>query len=364
MKAVDHHLTVRVIRYEELTETERAQWTDWHQADPLLWSPYFHPAFTEAVAAVRGDVSIAVLEDDDGLAGFFPFQRNGLGFGRPVGGRLSDFHGLIAQPGLSLAPEWLLEKCGLASWNFTHLPTAQTSFRPYLTTAGASRYLDLSDGFEAYVEERKGAGSNTLRQTQRKERKMEREIGPLRLVYRSADPALLDLLFRWKSEQYRRTGLRDVFAFDWTKNLLRQLLQKQSRDFEGMLSALFVGETPVALHFGMASRHALHYWFPVYDPRFRKYSPGSILLLELARQAAEEGKERADLGRGDDSFKVSFGSGSIEVASGAVDTGSLLRSVRQCWTRTRGWLKTSPFGAPARLTARLTRPLREWLSFR
>lgn len=364
MKAATKEINIRLTKPHNLSDDELAAWTQWHQADPLLWSPYFHPGFTQAVASIRNDVEVAVLEDADGLAGFFPFQRSGFGFGRQVGGRLCDFQGVITRPGFVFDADELIRNCRLSAWDFTHLLADQPGFSRYCQHVESSPYLDLSNGYDEYVEERRQAGSTTIKQTLRKVRKIERELGPLRYNLTVTDPDMLATMMEWKSRQYLLTGYSDVFAYAWTVELIKKLHQTCTPEFGGRLSTLYAGDTLIALHFGMFSRDVLHYWFPVYDPAYGKYSPGLILVLEMAREAAGLGRKRLDLGKGQEEFKHSLKSGETNVAMGSVEIGPVLRNVRRCWRNTRVWLKTSPIGAPARATARLMRPLRDWLAFK
>ena len=67
-----------------------------------------------AVAAVRDDVNVAVIADGSEAVGFFPFERGGCGVGRPVGGIMSDYHGVVLRPGLRLDGEELIRACDLA----------------------------------------------------------------------------------------------------------------------------------------------------------------------------------------------------------------------------------------------------------
>jgi CelD/BcsL family acetyltransferase involved in cellulose biosynthesis len=48
----------------------------------------------------------------------------------------------------------------------------------------------------------------------------------------------------------------------------------------------------------MRSKTLWHYWFTAYDPAFAKYSPGTILLLQMAERASELGISAIDMGRG------------------------------------------------------------------
>jgi CelD/BcsL family acetyltransferase involved in cellulose biosynthesis len=364
MKQTLPTIHVRVVSPAELRDDELNLWKQWLCGDDVLRSPCFHPEFTLAVAAVRNDVRIAVVEDADGLAAFFPFQRSRLGFGKPVGGRLCDFQGVVARPGFELTAGDLIRRAGLVAWDYTHVPATQSVFSAYHADVEPSGYLDVSRGFEAYVEERRQSGSKTIPKQQRKTRKLEREVGPLRFEPQQPDPRMLRTMMEWKSNQYRRTGIGDVFSFDWTVALLQRLHRIQTPEFRGKLSALYAGEKLIAVHFGMQTDTVLHYWFPVYDPAFQEYSPGIALLLEIARDAAESGIRRIDLGKGTEDFKISMRTAAFDVAAGSVGGGGMIGGVRQCWSQTRNWLKSSPLGAPARASARLVRPWREWLSFR
>lgn len=355
-------IQVRVIAPRELTEGQCAAWQRWCEDDAALQSPYFDPAFTHAVGEVRNDVRVAVLEDSHGLAGFFPFERGTFYRARPVGGRLSDFHGAVLRPGVKFRAHKLIRGCGASVWDFTHLPASQFAFEGYGRTVESSPFMDVSQGFDAYIEQL--GGSRTIKSTRNKIRKLERDVGPLRFECHVEDPHLLQTLMDWKSRQYRETGVSDVFSFPWTAALLRRLHQTRRPDFGGQLSALYAGDNLVAAHFGMHSENVLHYWFPVYDPAYAKYSPGLVLVLQVARAAADLGFSRIDLGKGDERYKLSLASGAIPVTSGSVESGAMLQAVRRCWRQTRTWLKTSPVGAPARMSARLVRPLREWLAFR
>ena len=79
-------MNIRLIPAEQLTPEHVAAWADIQRAEAALDSPYFRPEFTQAVAAVRGDVEVGVLEEGGEPVGFFPFQRGRGNVARPVGG--------------------------------------------------------------------------------------------------------------------------------------------------------------------------------------------------------------------------------------------------------------------------------------
>ena len=338
------------------------QWSRLQQAEPSYQSPYFRPEFTQAVAAVRSDVEVAVLEEGGRVRGFFPFQRGPGQVGRPVGGPLSDLHGLISEPDFTANAVELVRGCRLSAWGFTHLPACQSGFEPHCEQTIDSAYMDLSQGFNAY-EAGRLRGSNELRETARKGRQLAKEVGPLRFEFLAKDGRLLSQLLEWKSQQYVSTGVTDVFSFPWTVALLDRLLSEQGEAFGGVLSALYAGDELAAVHFGLRSHGRLHWWFPAYSRALSRFSPGNVLLLEHARQAESIGVRRIDLGKVCE-WKSRFMSGGDPVAEGSVDLRPLRRFVRRGWRHTVDWVRASPFQRPARVPARAIYQLREWLAFR
>jgi CelD/BcsL family acetyltransferase involved in cellulose biosynthesis len=132
---------------------------------------------------------------------------------------------------------------------------------------------------------------------------------------------VLEQLRGWKADQYRRRQTYDRLAIPWLAGLLAALVGCQSATFAGALSALYAGGVLVAAHLGMRSRTTWHYWFPAYDPNFRKYQPGLVLLVELARHAAALHLTRLDLSSGNEAYKQRLADGAQRLAKGVVEVG-------------------------------------------
>ncbi len=356
------HVIVR--HFDELTAAQLDTWAQFQQAEAALESPYFRPEFTRCVASVRNDVRVAVLSQHGQPAGFFPFQLAARRVARPVAARLSDYQGVICRPGLAFDAAELIRRCGLSAWHFDHLIASQQPFQPFHRLTDLSPQLDLSGGWDAYCGSLRKSGADELRQTLRKARKLDRELGPLRFELHAADPGLLDLLVDWKSQQYRRTRVMDVFAFEWTVELLRAVVACQDESFAGLLSVLFCGDRPVAMHLGMRSFGVLHWWFPSYDWELARYSPGRVLLVQLIKTAAASGIRTIDLGRGVAPYKARAMSSAVRVAEGSVDLRPLARRLRHGWANTKDWIRSSPIYGPTRVPARILYQVREWMAFR
>lgn len=305
-------MKVRVVREPELNADHRRLWSRLQQAEPMLASPCLTPGFAGLTAAVRDDVYVGVIEEGREVVGFFPFQRGAEAEGEPLARGITDFQGaVIARAARWTAPQ-LIAGCGLRKWCFEHLVSEQEPFVPYHRRTWPSPHVDLSAGFEAYLEERR-RDSRLIRKLAAAGRRLERELGPLRFVAEVRDAAVLDRLLDWKWGMYPPRE-----DFSWVRELLERLLLIRGEDFAGSLSALYAGDELVAAHMGMRSRRVLHYWFPSYDRRFARHSPGLLLLLHLARHARRLSIERIDLGLGDEPYKLRFMNGATRVAGGCV----------------------------------------------
>jgi CelD/BcsL family acetyltransferase involved in cellulose biosynthesis len=227
-----------------------------------------------------------------------------------------------------------------------------------------SPLVDLSTGYEAYRSDRQAAGSRVLTETARKDRKLAREVAPVEFSPHVADASVLGQVMAWKSEQYRRTGLVDLFGFRWARELVERIMHTSSERFSGMLSVLRAGDRLVAAHMGMRSLGVWHWWFPTYDHEYARYSPGAILLMRTIERACESGLSQVDLGKGDDEYKQRFANAAVDLAEGSVIVGPWRRAMRTVGQR--GWqaMRRSPLRAVGRAPARVLRRVRRWWALR
>jgi len=352
-----------VIPAQRLASEDRDRWAAMQQQNPALDSPYFRPEFTQAVAAVRDDAWVAVIRRQGSAVGYFPFQRGKLNLGKPVGGKLSDYHGIVSQGDLPLSAEQLLRASGLAGWDFDHLVAEQSAFAPYVRQRAESPFLDLSQGFEAYADGRKAAGSDELAKIARKARKLEREQGELEFTWHDETSESFQALLGWKSAQYRATGFTDIFEFPWTEALLHEISASQVSDFGATISTLRTGGRLAAACYSLRSRGVLHAWFNAYSPEFAAYSPGLVLFERMARASEEHGITKIDLGKGDERYKRSLASAATPLWEGSVELQSLSVWLRSSWRRTRDWMQGSSLCGVSKVPSKIVQPIRQWMAF-
>lgn len=345
-------MKITTIAGQELDGDLADAWAGLQRANCDIASAYFHPEFTRCAAGVKPNVEIAIIEDGGKIVAFFPFERVSPSIGGPVGGMLSDYHGLASAGAVDLDPLDLLRACKLIAWDFSHLPISQSSLAGGAHSLTASPQIDLGEGYAVYARAKQTSGSGLIDRAAYLGRRLEREVGPVRYVVHDVAPSLLDQVLAWKSAQYGRSGERDIFRLGWTHALLQAICETQTAGFAGVLSALYAGDRLIAGHFGMRSQSAWHYWFPSYDPAFSKYSPGLILILKMAESAAGLGVRIIDLGAGTSQHKARLATGSVMLAAGSIELPTWRSARRRVARNIAAFVRDSPLEAPARAILR------------
>lgn len=352
-------MIAQIRKPSSLSPTEIETWQRMLADSSEFMSPYFHPEFVLDVASVRDDVEVAVLSNDGEVVGFFPYQRTGRS-AKPVGGMLSDAHGVVVARGFTIDVAELLKKCGLVAWDYHYQIQSQIPDQTWQPEIEEAAIMNLEGGFDAYVG--RLASKSLVKQTDRKARKLEREKGTIRFEWDSRDENAFEQLLKWKSEQYHESNIADVFAFDWTLDLLKKTWKRKDSKFQGLLSVMYVDEKPAAVHFGLRAGEVLHQWFPAYDPELRNFSPGIVHLLDMARHAANNGVARIDLGR-ICQYKSRVATDTVQVAEGCVDLRPVHRALKNGYQQTFEWLRHSPLRSVALIPGRMLRRLAEQRQF-
>ena len=312
------NLHVRLTRFENLSDSEINLWNSIHTGHSEFHNPLFSADASAIVSSIREDFEVAVFESEGQPIGFLPFHRKNGGCGTLIADTVSDAHAVIIPPGHHWQPRTIVREMGLSSLHFDHLIADQEPWHPHTHTVENAAVIDLSNGFDSYIESLTNSGSKVVAQIQRKMRKVEREVGPLRFEWHRSDSRDLHMLIDWKKQIVRRQGLHNVFQIPWVMQYLEQQFIANSKLLSGVLSVLSAGDKPIAAHFGIAGINAMNSWIPAHDEQFRSYSPGMILHWHLANEAAERGIKRIELGRGTNSLKQRLKNADISMAIGAV----------------------------------------------
>ena len=345
----DKRSTWRVVSPLDLTETECSAWWQIQAETPALASPFLSPEFTLAVAARHPDVRVAILESSGQIAAFFPFHKQ-RHIGKPIGRHLSDFQALIASPLIPIDVQTLLRACGLDIWEFQNLLPLHATLENYAIHKSVSPFIDLRQGYEAYVAERRKAGTEHIKKTENLARRLQKDVGPLRFQYHNPDPALFTTLIDWRNRDLRAHNWSDGFQPS-TIDLFERIYARKDPHFAGVLSTLHAGDRLAAVHFGMRTATRLHYWVPSYEPELAKCSPGIILLLRIAEAAAQAGIQQVDLGPGNHEYKTRLASDHTLMISGYLHRPSFTAAVRVLRTNTTSLLRKVSLDVPAKRLA-------------
>lgn len=308
-------LTAGIRAPSALDAAEARLWQDFQARGPGLRSAFHSLGFALACERAHGRARVAVLRQDGGIRGFFPFQfadgwARHAGLAERIGGALNDHAGVVHGGGLSLSPETLLRACRIGGLHLSHLDEAQRSIGLTAQDWRVGHVIDIADGPVAYFAAMSATNREFRRDTERRLRRAEREFGPLRFTWR-AGPRRDEVMpvIDAKRRQYGRTGVADPFAKGEHLRLVEALIERDDPACRPVLATLAAGERPIAQHFGLLHDGCLSYWFPVHDPAARHVSPGRLLLWHTIRSAAEHGIRLIDRGEGDTQAKRDFSTG-------------------------------------------------------
>lgn len=335
-----------VMPVEQLSDELQQDWETVRGQNAAFRSPFFSHEYVLRVARRVPGIELAVLRVDGRNAGFLPFQRVGRSGARPAGAGVNDAHGFIIDAAVEVDWGEALRAIGLAQFAFHAAPVGMPGLEPYETGRVNSFLADLTvdpEGYEHFLRSR----NSTIDRQGQKTRRLIKDVGPLRFEFDCRDPLLLEQLIQLKRSQYQRTHTYDILSQSWIRGLFHDLHSETSGKMRGLLSVLWAGRTPVALHFGMIEGDLLHYWFPVYDPQYNFGSPGTQLFLEVAKTAAAQGVKAIDMGYGEQAYKHKLTNVISQSSYGLVTNSRWRRTLFQ--TRQRLRLATKEFGLRKRL---------------
>jgi CelD/BcsL family acetyltransferase involved in cellulose biosynthesis len=298
---VDCDLDVRIIAPHEMGPSERAVWDFARAGDPAHASPFFSFEFLMIAGRHAPCARVAVIERHGRVVGFLPFQCRPGGRARPLGAPLADAHGPVVLPGEAVDLVTVVRRAGLPAFSFTAAAPRGGVFNRIDVRRHPAWIVDLAAGVEAYWQDRRAAEPDFVRQLSRRGRLALREEGTI-ARQRSPRRRDWDLLIARKRAQYRATGRHDLFETRWVMAMMEDLREGEGA-LGGVTSRLDLGGRAAAWEFGLSENGIYHSWLPVFDPWAARYSPGHLLLAEIARAGAAEGWSRVDLGTGAASTK-------------------------------------------------------------
>jgi CelD/BcsL family acetyltransferase involved in cellulose biosynthesis len=349
---------VEVLRPKALPADLAAKWRDLQRQNRAWDSPFLSPCWARSVEQARDDGAVRVLViGEAGEPRAFMAATVGRLTAIAAGGAMSDYEGLVGDPGPDFDPRALLCALGVGRYDFSHVPEAAGAFSPYARGRALSWIVDLADGYQAYAAQRRAAGVSALKEFDRKRRKAERELGATTFTARSAATADLDRLIELKRAQYRATAQTDIFAAGWTLQLVRDLFRMDSPGYGGRLFTLHIAGELAAMHFHLMGERTIHAWLIAHEPAFERYSPGLLLFQDILRWMDDQPYDRLDLGYGDYRFKHELSNRQQTLMHGFVGAPTAASLAREAAYGVRRVAEALPLGAASGLPAKAMRRL-------
>ena len=193
------------------------------------------------------------------------------------------------------------------------LVSRHTDFAVLVRQRYARRFADLSGDFDEYLARFSAKSRSTLRRKVRKFAKITGGHLDFRTYRTPEEIAEFHRLARQVSERTYQEKLLD-YGLPAGAEFHADMMQAAARDqVRGWL--LFADDKPVSYLYAPVDGDSLIYAYLGYDPDWSRQSPGTVLLMEVIREAFEEKRfRRFDFTEGDGRQKRLFATGSLDCA--------------------------------------------------
>ncbi len=316
-------MRVDVIPIKELSENMKQDWLKLQLSNPTLISPFFHPELFVTVGQYCPDIYVALLYQENRLAGFWPFQKNQkLSAAQPM--RFCNFEAIICAPDQIWDIDTILKKARLSSWNFEsmlelkNIRSKNKNFQIF-----NSYRIDLTDGLEKYwnfIETKKVR----LKDLNDKRRKMGIIKGPLRFISNCTDIKILHKFMQWKISRHEQ----DPQWASLTSKMLEHIFYLKDPLLKGVMPALYAGDELLAVDFHLRHQDYLGGLHRTFNPNFEKYSVGVLLLHDLINEHKALGYNIFDLGPGEFQYKIEYSNTSFPVIKGSFKIQSFKEKIK------------------------------------
>lgn len=338
MRTTGCKIEVEVISADRLSDGDAARWRTLQHVEPAFANPLFGPDFFRAVGHVRRDARVAIFRRGSETAGFLAFHARPGGFARPIGAPFSDYQAFVSKRDIAISGRHALQLAGISAFRFNGMVDPHGLFGPSDGEGGDGFAIQLNGDAAAYLEEVRAGSPKRFKNYRRLEHRLEREIGPLRLVADDTSLETFETILGWKSDQFRRTGLQDVLRPEWTARLMRDLFATREGAMGGLMMTLYAGDTLIAGHFGVRANGVYHPWVASANPGLAAYSPGQAFLSHAIAAMPQLDLHVYDLGPGHDHYKRHYANVKRAVGAGLVTAqgtaGALASSGEKAWSAT------------------------------
>lgn len=115
---------------------------------------------------------------------------------------------------------------------------------------------------------------------------------------------ILKFIIKNKSDQYDETGAWNVFKVSLYKRFF--LLSNLYLNDYASISFISLNNQILSAHSGFIFNKRFYYLFPIYDQKFRRYSPGKILMKKIIDDCKKKSINYFDLTIGKENYKNNY----------------------------------------------------------
>ncbi|HEX6882611.1 MAG TPA: GNAT family N-acetyltransferase [Planctomycetota bacterium] len=331
----------------------------------LLQAPEFVLPWYQAYAGLWEPLLVLGRDGDGTLAGLLPLARR-VADGRlaHAGAEQAEYHGWLVRPGrdeelLVPALERLARELPLRAWSWRWLPPgAATGWLGARALAAAGLHV-LSEARPAPVWDLGDAEALARHDNRslRAKRNRYRRRGELVLERVQDGPRARALLAELAAQcDFRQEAIHGVRPFADDPRKLEFFAQRVARfPAASHFSVLRCGSEALAFHLGGCDGRTCLLGLSSYAPQESKHSPGTLLLVELARALAAEGYRTLDLTPGTDAYKQRYATRQQELVRLRLFGSRTRRLGARLALRARTWLAAGAGGEGLARAERLER---------
>ncbi|MDJ0673962.1 MAG: GNAT family N-acetyltransferase [Calothrix sp. MO_167.B42] len=168
-------------------------------------------------------------------------------------------------------------------------------FVPY--TASPSIHWSNFASWEEFLAHVKSHNPKIYRDSQRRKRKLEKEVGPVKFIWNDTRPGAFDFCMKMKATQFANS--QDMFTDTTNISFFQELINS------GLLvvSSLSIGDKFLAVDLGAVWEDRFYSWIAVYDPEYNTYAPGRLLMHSTMEESYRQGHKEFDLLVGREVYK-------------------------------------------------------------
>jgi CelD/BcsL family acetyltransferase involved in cellulose biosynthesis len=289
-----------------LSDVLAERWRDLQKLTPEFMSPLLGPDFALLVSRHRPNAKLAIGYLHGQAVAFFAFHPTRSGYVRAIGAPFCDYQAIVSDPALKLSGPQFLESAGISSIFCASLSDPNGLFELESMTRVEAYRINCGDDGQAHMESLRVANPKWAKNLRRLSNKMDRELGPIRLVGFDTSQDSYDALMQIKIAQFYETGVTNVLRPKWAKAFMQDLFDMRQGDFSGCLLSLYAGDKFVAGQFGVRLGDWFHPWIASTCPLSHAFSPGIIFLSETIKNADTIGIRTVDLSGGHSHYKAQF----------------------------------------------------------